>query len=92
MYIPGNNKTADCAAVNQTPITYSLGYRAICVFDFFFFLIHTQCCCALENLKDSYALQKKKSDGICRELVSMLFLVTHDGWQHSPCSHRRIVT
>lgn len=52
MYIPGNNKTADCAAINQTPITYSLGYRALWCLQLFF-LIYSHCCCALENLKDS---------------------------------------
>lgn len=61
MYTPGNNKTADRAAVNQTPLTYSLGYRALCVFDFFFlFLIHTQHYCALENLKDSLCLTEEE--------------------------------
>lgn len=39
--------------------------------------------------KIPYALQKK-SDGVCGEWVSVLFLVTHDGWQHSPCSHRHM--
>lgn len=45
MYIPGNKKTADRAAVKQTPLTYSLGYRALCVFDFFFFNSHAALLC-----------------------------------------------
>lgn len=44
MYIPGNNKTADCAAVNQTPVTYSLGYRALWSL-WLFFNSHTVLLC-----------------------------------------------